>query len=409
MKCHRSRLPEGGIHSLNKSLNQVGLISSPGVADSCVLTGSKNGKENIMRARLIHSVMNFAGLLFAVTCVAQSTGGTHPSKSSPSDTITTSVAVVITPATVRANSGKFVTDLQIQDFEVYDNNKLQKVTADLRDSPFSLVVAIQRSADMTGLLPKVQRIGPVLTDLVAGQDGEIAVVGFDDRVQIAQAFTDDSGKVCQAIKELRTGSYSHAAIDAVMESVRMLRNAPPDRRRIVLVVAEKWDKGSHASLREALLEAQLANVTIYSLNVSTAVAELTSEPLPQPPPPVPTTAQTLPANAPLTPTTISQNYYLGNWAPLVANGFHAVKDKFTDNTLEAFTRSTGGEGYSFHGQRSLDKALQNLTEELHTQYVLSYSPNNLNQGGFHEIRVVVKRRGLVVRTRPGYWIAGKPE
>jgi len=362
-----------------------------------------------MRACLIHRVMNFAGLLLAVTCVAQSTGGTHPSKSPPSDTITTSVAVVITPATVRANSGTFVTDLQIQDFEVYDNNRLQKVTADLRDSPFSLVVAIQRSADMTGLLPKVQRIGPVLTDLVAGQDGEIAVVGFDDRVQIAQAFTDDSGKVCEAIKELRAGSYSHAAIDAVMESVRMLRNAPRDRRRIVLIVAEKWDKGSQASLREALLEAQLANVTIYSLNVSTAAAELTSEPMPQRPPPVPTTAQNYPANAPLTPTTVSQNYYLGNWAPLVANGFHAAKDEFTDNTLEVFTRSTGGEGYSFHGQRSLDKALQNLTEELHTQYVLSYSPNNLNQGGFHEIRVAVKRRGLVVRTRPGYWIVGKPE
>ena len=363
----------------------------------------------MLRARLIHNFMKVAGLLFAVTCVAQSTGGTQPSKTPPSDTITTSVEVVITPTTVREDSGKFVTNLQIHDFEVYDNNKLQRITADLRDSPFSLVVAIQRSADMTGLLPKVQRIGPVLTDLVAGQDAEIAVVGFDDRVQIAQGFTGDSGKVCQAIDDLRTGSYSHAAIDAVMESVRMLRNAPPDRRRIVLVVAEKWDKGSHASLREALLEAQLANVTIYSLNVSTAAAELTSEPLPQPPPPVPITAQTLPANAPRTPTTYSQNYYLGNWAPLVANGFYSVKDKITDNTLEVFTRSTGGEGYSFHGQRSLDKALQNLAEELHTQYALSYSPNNLNQGGFHEIRVVVKRRGLVVRTRPGYWSAGKPE
>ena len=244
-----------------------------------------------MRARLIHSVMNLAGVLLAATCVAQSTGGTDAPKSSRSDTITTGVAVVITPATVRENSGKFVTNLQVQDFEVYDNNRLQKVTADMRDSPFSLVVAIQRSADMTGLLPKVQRIGPVLTDLVAGQDAEIAVVGFDDRVEIPQAFTADSGKVCQAIEELRTGSYSHAAIDAVMESVRMLRNAPPDRRRIVLVVAEKWDKGSHASLREALLEAQLANVTIYSLNVSTAAAELTSEPMPQPPPPIPAEAK----------------------------------------------------------------------------------------------------------------------
>jgi VWFA-related protein len=376
----------------------------------CVLTGSKEVEgKNMMRARLIHTGMNFAGLLFAVTAVAQSIGGADPHSSSPSGTITTSVAVVTTPATVRAHNGKFVSDLQVQDFEVYDNNRLQKITADLRDSPFSMVIAIQRSADMTGLLPKVQRIGPALTDLVAGRDAEIAVVGFDDRVRIEQAFTEDSGKVCDAIDAMRTGSYSHAVIDAVMESVQMLRSAPRDRRRVVLVVAEKWDKGSHASLREAVLEAQLRNVTVYSLNVSTAVAELTSEPKPQRPPPVPTTAQILPSNAPLTPTTISQNYYLGNWAPVVANGIYAVKDQFSDNTLEVFTRSTGGEGYSFHGQRSLDKALQSLTEDLHTQYVLSYSPNNLNQGGFHEIRVDVKRPGLVVRTRPGYWIGGKPD
>src|SRR5579862_6615372 len=187
-----------------------------------------------MSARLIHIVMNFAGLLLTVTCVAQSTGGTAPPKPPP-DTITTSVAVVITPATVRAKTGKVVSDLQIQDFDVYDNNRLQKVTADLRDSPFSMVVAIQRSADMAGLLPKVQRIGLALTDLVAGQDAELAVVAFDHHVQIAQDFTGDSDKVCQAIKQLKTGSYSHAAIDAVMESVRMLRNAPRDRRRIVLV------------------------------------------------------------------------------------------------------------------------------------------------------------------------------
>ena len=357
----------------------------------------------------IHSVMNFAGLLFAVTCLAQSAGGADSPKSPPSDTITTSVAVVITPATVRAKSGKFVSDLHIQDFEVYDNNTLQKVTADLRDAPLSIVVAIQRSSDMLGLLPKVQRIGPVLTDLVAGQDADIAVVAFDHRVQIAQDFTGDSEKVCRAIEQLKTGSYSHAAIDAVMESVRMLKTAPRDRRRIVLVVAEKWDRGSRASLREALLEAQLANVTIYSLNVSTAAAEVTSEPRPQPPPSVPTTAQHVPAGAPLTPTTIEQNYYLGNWVPLVENGFFSVKDAFTGRPLEVFTRFTGGEGYSFHGQRSLDKALQNLSEDLHSQYVLSYSPNNLNQGGFHEIRVAVKPSGLSVRTRPGYWVAGKPD
>jgi VWFA-related protein len=362
-----------------------------------------------MSMRLIPRAFNLAGLVFVVICVTQSAGADDPPKQNPGNTISTSVAVVVAPTTVRAKSGKYIQDLQLSDFEVYDNGKLQKVTADLRDSPFSLVVAIQRSADMTGILPKVRGIGLALTDLVVGQDGEIAVIGFDHSVQIRQDFTSDGDKVDQAVRDMKTGSYSHAAIDAVMASVRMLQNRPRDRRRGILVISEKWDKGSHASLHEVLIEAQLANVTIYSLTVSTAAAELTSEPKPQPPPILPTTAYHVPAGAPLTPTTIEDNYYLGNWVPLVVNGFQSVKNVFADNTIEALTRYTGGEKYSFSGDGSLDKAIQSLSQDLHSEYLLSYSPNNLNVAGFHKIRVVVKGQKLAVRTRPGYWIVDKPE
>jgi VWFA-related protein len=395
------------------------MLARPGFFFITVITGgerkvplvhdaSKNrGRMGTMSTRLICSSMSFAGLL-AFTCGVKSLGGADPPKQNPGDTITTSVSVVIAPTTVRSKGGEFIEDLQLKDFQVYDNGKLQKVTADLRDFPFSLVVAIQRSADMTGILPKVQRIGPALMDLVVGQDGEVAVVGFDHNVQISQDFTSDGDKLYQAITKLTTGSYSHAAIDAVMESVRMLRNRPRDRRRAVLVISEKWDKGSHASLHEALVEAQLANVTIYSFNVSTAAAELTSQPRPQPPPLLPTTAYHVPDGAALTPTSIDdQNYYMGNWVPLVVNGLQSVKNVFADNTLEALTRFTGGEKYSFSSAGTLGKAIQSLNQDLHSEYLLSYSPNNLNEAGFHKIRVVVKGQKFDVRSRPGYWIAGQ--
>ena len=255
-------------------------------------------------------------------------------------------------------TGDFITGLPIQDFEIYDNDRPQKITGDFRDSPFSLVVAVQRSADMAGMLSKIQKIGSVLTDVIVGLDGEVAVVGFDHGVQVMQDFTGDSDKVDRAMRNLKPGSYSHAAIDAVRESVRMLKNRPHERRRIVLVIAESWDKGSEASLRDALTEAEFANITVYALVVSTAAAELTSEPKPQPRAPFPTTAYNIPAVAPLTPTTLGQNYYLGNWVPLLINVFQSVENVFTDNTLDAFTRFTGGEGFSLDSDRTLDKGLE---------------------------------------------------
>ena len=41
--------------------------------------------------------------------------------------------------------------------------------------------------------------------------------------------------------------------------------------------------------------------------------------------------------------------------------------------------------------------------------MISYSPNNTDDGGFHEITVEVLRTGMKVRTRPGYWMATIPK
>ncbi len=55
------------------------------------------------------------------------------------------------------------------------------------------------------------------------------------------------------------------------------------------------------------------------------------------------------------------------------------------------------------------KPIAGISDELHSQYLLSYSPNNKTEGGFHEIKVIVNRPNLEVRTRPGYWVAAQPE
>jgi VWFA-related protein len=332
-----------------------------------------------------------------------------PVSTSDDLTIRTTVNVVVAPTTVRDRNGDFVNGLQLQDFELYDNNKLQKVNADVRDEPLSLVVAVQRSSNIDVFLPKLQNIGNMLNQLVAGQDGEIAVIGFDHRIQVMQDFTKEGTKVSEAMKKMTPGSSNHAVIDAVNQSIRMLKNRPADRRRVLLLIAEKRDRGSELRLREALIEAQFANVSIYSLDISTVLSALTDKGIPPRPPSVPAEAQHMPGGYPATPTMIDQNYYMGNYVPVFVDIFKAVKSVFVDDTLDVFTRFTGGREYSFIGEKSLEKAIGGISDELHSQYLLSYSPNNQTEGGFHEIKVIVNRPNLEVRTRPGYWVAGRPE
>ena len=320
-----------------------------------------------------------------------------------------STTVVVAPTTVRDRNGDFVNGLQLQDFQLYDDNKLQKVAADVRDEPLSLVVAVQRSSNLTDFLPKIQKIGTQLNQLVAGQDGEIAVVGFDHRFQVMQDFTKEGTKISEAMQKMTPGSSNHAVVDAVNDSIRMLTHRPQDRRRVLLLIAEKRDRGSELRLREALEAAQFANVSIYSLDISTVIAALTDKGIPPRPPAIPPEAQHFPGGGVGTPTTIDQNYYMGNYVPVFVDIFKAVKSVFVDDTLDVFTRFTGGREYSFVGEKSLDKAINGISEELHSQYLLSYSPNNQTEGGFHEIKVIVNRPNLEVRTRPGYWVAARPE
>jgi VWFA-related protein len=383
---------------------------------------------------MCHTKVMRAALIFFVCTVgfAQAPGTLDPAKAHPDSsqdtppsrpllpppvstqdsgdlTFGTRVTVVVAPTTVRDRNGEFVNGLQLQDFELYDNGKLQKVNADVRDEPLSLVVAVQRSSNLNDFLPKIQNIGSMLNQLVGGQNGEIAVVGFDHRIQVMQDFTSEGAKVSEAMKKMTPGSSNHAVIDAVNQSIRMLKNRPADRRRVLLLIAEKRDRGSELRLREGLTEAQFANVSIYSLDISTVVAALTDKGMPPRPPSIPAEAQHLPGGYASTPTTVEQNYYLGNYIPVFVDIFKAVKSVFVDDTLDVYTRFTGGREYSFIGEKSLEKALSGISDELHSQYLLSYSPNNQTTGGFHEIKVIVNRPNLEVRTRPGYWVAGRPE
>ncbi|MDQ6663534.1 MAG: hypothetical protein M3Z23_03985, partial [Acidobacteriota bacterium] len=126
------------------------------------------------------------------------------------------------------------------------------------------------------------------------------------------------------------------------------------------------------------------------------------------PDPFPPAARNLPGGAPNTPTTVAQATGLGGSAefiPLLVEIYKDAKGIFVNNPVEVFTRGTGGSEFSFYKQRGLEKAIESISEEIHSQYLITYNPNNKNEGGFHEISIQLNRSDLRVQTRPGYWLA----
>jgi len=302
----------------------------------------------------------------------------------PVKTFTQRTDEVVAPTTVLDKDGNYVQGLKPAEFEVYDNDKLQNIRVDEIYAPISLVVAIQANDKVDAILPKIQRLGTMLQSMVAGEAGEVAILAFDHRLQKIQDFTSDPSKLEASLKKIHAGSSTSRLNDAVEEATRMLRSRPPERRRVVLLISETRDHGSEGHIRETL----------------------TNTPRPDP---IPATARNVPGGGPQTPDTAIQMTggagYGANFVPVFVGIFKSVKEIFVDNPVEVFTKFSGGREIPFISQRSLETAAAEIGREIHNQYLIAYNPNNKEEGGFHTIRVTVKRRGLEVRTRPGYWLA----
>lgn len=349
-------------------------------------------------------------LLAVLTLSAQQ--APQPPQAAPEDLprrtdISVTKRVVIAPTTVVDRDNRFVNALHVEDFVLTDNDRPQRITQEVVFQPLSIVVAVQANADVEGVLPKIQKVGPALSALVGGESGEIAVMCFDHRIRTLQEFTNDANKIEIALKKITPGSSSSKLNDATMEAINLLRNRPQNRRRIILLISETRDIAGSFRPREVLEAAQFQNVLVYSVDISHLLSSMTRKAPYVRPPAIPAEAHGMPAGQVMTPTEQLQNTQTGNYIPMFVEIFRGIKGVFVDNPSELYTKFTGGREYSFATQKGLDQVITDIGEELHSQYLLSYTPDNQDYPGFHTINVVVKGRpGLKIRTRPGYYLAG---
>jgi VWFA-related protein len=261
---------------------------------------------------------------------------------------------------------------------------------------------------MDEILKQVRHLG-TLMPLIVGDHGEAAVMAFDSRLRVMQDFTSDSDKVKSAIEKITAGNSSSRMIDAVERSVFMLRNRPKDNRKIILLVSETRDKASEGRLREALIDAQLSNVFIYAVDITQLAVRLTEKPTPGPPDAIAVTARPPVMGNASTPTNVATGYGVQNqaqFAPLLMEIYRGTKRIFVENPTEVFAKGTGGAEFSFVKQRGLEEAVQRISQEIRSQYLITYSPNNKEEPGFHAITVTLDNPAYTAKTRPGYWIGG---
>ena len=315
---------------------------------------------------------------------------------------------VVAPVTVRNAKGEMLLDLAQANFHVFDNGVEQKIEHfDLGGDPLSIVLAVETSSHIEPMMPAVRRTGLVFAETVMALTSEVSVVGYDDTVDLVAKFTTDPDDVQNSIQNLRIGTSGMRLYDAMARSITLLEQRPAARRRILVVIGEAQDTGSENTLGEVLRMAHLANVSIYTIGLSTAMADLRAKPPPPRPTlgppgtfPVPT-----PNGQPQTPELERQMQESADLMPLIIWLLKTGKNAIGPNSLEIASKSTGGLHMSVKKDASIEKAVDEIGGEIHAQYTLGYRPPGDEPSGYHEIKVTVDRPNVSVRTRPGYYLA----
>src|SRR5687768_13106097 len=160
-------------------------------------------------------------------------------------------------ATVIDSERRLVTDLQQEDFEVFDNGKAQVLTNFVNGTtPFTGVIMLDTSGSMTMNMEFVKQAAEEFVIRLLPTD-KAKVGAFNDKIQILPdngPFTSDRDHLIRILKEGLDFGYPTRLWDAVNESIAALEKL--EGRRVVLVFTDGDDNGSRVDEKEVLLRAR---------------------------------------------------------------------------------------------------------------------------------------------------------
>jgi VWFA-related protein len=302
--------------------------------------------------------------LLAAVMTLPSGAAQAPARQVP--TFRASADVVTVDVSVRDRT-RVVTGLGAGDFVVLDNGVPQQVT-DLSYGrlPIDVTVVLDVSFSVTGaLLDQLRRaVRDLMRDL--RPEDRLKLMLFNMRIARVVDFTTDVSAVDEAIGGAMAGGGS-SIWDAV--AVALVSAAAPDRRQLVVVFTDAADSSSTLA-PEALLEvARRSNAAVASV---------------------------LPLNARVVQTSSASGGIRTSLLPAPATP--------GAQTLRKLAGETGGTQLRVSTMGSLGATFQRVLEDFRSSYVLHYTPQGVERGGFHTLEVGVKgREGLTVRARRGYF------
>lgn len=241
-------------------------------------------------------------------------------------------------------SGQPLKGLRPSDFEVRDNGIVQAVElATFEEVPLNLILTLDMSDSVAGdRLAHLRSAGVAVLKSLTRQD-RAALLTFNEAVSQPAALTGDLGLVREAIASAE-GAGDTALVDGIYTS--LLLGESDVGRSLVIVFSDGVDTKSWLSPDMLRAAAQSSDAVVYAVSAGKADAR---------------------------------------------------------DLLEAVAGITGGTLFETESPLALEATFLRIINEFRHRYLISYTPTNVDAGGWHRLDVRVNRRNARVHARPGYF------
>jgi Ca-activated chloride channel homolog len=283
--------------------------------------------------------------------------GANALKIHPGSFIRMNVDMVLVPVTITDPMNRLVTGLEQEDFQVYENGGSQKIVSFAsEDAPVTIGIIFDLSGSMTSKLVRARESILQFIKTANPQD-EFFVIGFNDRPELIEDFTNSVEDIQARLATVRSG-HRTALLDAIYYGLAKMKDARHERKAL-LVVSDGGDNRSRYTEGEVRSQVREADVEIYSIGLFDPYASTPEE-------------------------------------------------RTGPQLLEEMSEETGGRMFRVDDIAEMGDIAEKISTELRNQYMVGYRPKDLTRDGkWRKVKVKVNPPPglppLTVHARTGYY------
>jgi VWFA-related protein len=337
-----------------------------------------------MRHRSAAALLTLAILSATLLALpAQRTSGSAEPASPQDQTIRVGVPLVNLYATVLDKKKSIVPNLDQTDFKIFEDKVEQKIVFFSRERtlPLSIGLVIDTSGSEMAMIGFEQQAASQFFHRVLKGGDKAFVMAFDADAVLLSNWTSNLEALDRAVHLANlgvggAGPASRAPGSRLYDTIYAICNkkmTAQTGRKTLIIVTDAHDEGSLVSIKDAVESAQRSDTLIHVLVVYSRKSGLDMVPMG-------------PASSPLKdPAGLSPQF------------------RFLD-VAKQLAEETGGGAIEIASQNDLQKAFDEISDELHTEYSLGYYPTNSKTNGkYRHLKLEMTNKEYKAIAREGYY------